>query len=267
VTVRQVLDGNPGYLPEHRPQFDRIVGLDTTVTVARCPCGFHFGGEAPDDELLAYDYGVVNTTDVSRKRVYEVDRRRIRVEIWAKLLALYARPLEGVRAVDFGCGWGDVLAMIRSPGVSVIGVEQNETQVAFARAHGVEVRADVSEIEPASVDFVLSNQVLEHVADPRAVLTSLRRLMRDGALAFFSVPDFSRFDWKAAQRTVDSGGSITRLVNPWEHLNYFDRRSFAHLLEETGFRPEPASLRDRAETAARLALRRATGIEAYCRVD
>ena len=267
LTVRQVLDANPGYLPEHRPEFDRIIGLDTPVTVARCPCGFHFGGEVPDAELLDFDYGVVNTTEVSRSRVYEVDRRRSRVEIWARLLELYAKPLEDVRVVDFGCGWGDVLAMIRSPGVSVIGVEQNETQVAFARAHGVEVRPAISDIEPASVDFVLSNQVLEHVLDPREVLGSLRGLMREDGVAFFSVPDFTRFDWRSAQRTLDSGGLVTRLVNPWEHLNYFDRRSFDRLLRDTGFRPQPTTLRHRAETAARLALRRATGIEAYCRAD
>lgn len=267
LTVQQVLDWNPGYLPSHYAKFDELLGLTTVLKVCRCDgCGFVFVPIMPSDELLQYDYGTVNATDVSKASVFDMRRRRARTAIWLHLLEMVTSTSISLTVLDFGCGWGDFLAVAKAPGVEVVGIEQNQAQVQFCKAEGIAVLESTEHIASGSIDVVICNQVLEHVPNPRAQLAELRRVAKRGAVGFFSVPDFTRFDWGQAEKRIAAGRSVVKEINPWEHLNYYDRKTFVRLLTESGFACLGDPNRLTLKKAAQLALRRRTGIANYVRV-
>ncbi len=269
IAVRQVLEWNPGYLAEHSVGYDRLIGLDEKVSLAACgACGFVFA-PSYDPAVLQYTYEAIGRTGESKAKAFDFGRRLRRTAVWLQLLEMAQRPAPmDLRVLDFGCGWGDFLAVAKAPGVSVLGVDASEMQRAFAAQHGVQIVASLDDVDAESIDIAICNQVMEHITDPREVLISIRRVMRKGGIGFFSVPDFTRYRWAKAQQKVDANIPLIKEVNPWEHVNYFDRSSFRRLLSESGFErvPLPVDLRlKRAARVVRTALQRPVGIVEYVR--
>jgi SAM-dependent methyltransferase len=136
------------------------------------------------------------------------------------------------RAVDFGCGHGDLLMYLKSRGSEVLGIERDEQAIAVARAHGLDVYAgDIAgaPIRPEHFSDAVLQHSLEHADRPRDVLIALRGALAPGGRIHIAVPN------------GDSAG-LRRLRQQWGHLSvpghlwFFDAASLDRLLEETGFR-------------------------------
>lgn len=80
----------------------------------------------------------------------------------------------GARVLDFGCGI-QPYRHIFGPDLDYLGADLSDNPL--ADVHVDDGRVDLPD---ASVDLVLSTQVLEHVSDPQAYLSECRRLMRPG---------------------------------------------------------------------------------------
>ncbi len=103
------------------------------------------------------------------------------------------------RALDFGCGHGRLTQALAPYFEAVVGVDIAESMLAAARLankHGEKVtylhnpRADLSLLDTASFDFVLTMLVLQHMR-PDYAKTYVReflRLLRPGGIAFFQLP-------------------------------------------------------------------------------
>ena len=98
---------------------------------------------------------------------------------------LWALPrVEGKRVVDVGCGSGYGSLLLSWTAASVIGIDLDPTAIAHARQHYPEVdyrEAAADEALGGEVDCAVCFEVLEHVADPDAVLRAIagqsRRLL------------------------------------------------------------------------------------------
>lgn len=136
------------------------------------------------------------------------------------------------RALDIGCGNGDLLAYLRSRGAEVVGVERDERSVAAARAAGLQVF--VGELRDAPVppkhfsDAILQHS-LEHIHRPRETLKLIRNAMAASGRVHIAVPNgasaglrLQRADWG-------------HLSFPG-HLWFFDFEAVTRLLEDNGFR-------------------------------
>lgn len=101
----------------------------------------------------------------------------------------------GERVVDFGSGLGQLLrAMARRAGARAVGIEQSEEQLAEARAKAaqageeqlVDLRRGEAERPPlraeewGTFDVAHARFLLEHVADPAAVVRAMVRSVRPG---------------------------------------------------------------------------------------
>lgn len=86
-----------------------------------------------------------------------------------------ARVRPGMRAADLGCGTGQVAIPLARRGADVVAVDISEAMIALLRANAARegahrVRGVVSELErltlpEASLDLIVSNYALHHLAD------------------------------------------------------------------------------------------------------
>ncbi|WP_022705807.1 bifunctional 2-polyprenyl-6-hydroxyphenol methylase/3-demethylubiquinol 3-O-methyltransferase UbiG [Paracoccus zeaxanthinifaciens] len=106
-----------------------------------------------------------------------------------------ARPFEGLRVLDIGCGGGLVAEPMTRLGATVVGADAAELNINVARTHAeaqgldIDYRATTAEalVEAGEVfDVVLALEIVEHVADPAEFVATCRRLVRPGGLVILS---------------------------------------------------------------------------------
>lgn len=109
---------------------------------------------------------------------------------------------DGDRVLDAGAGVGALSATIKRirPGVELMTVDSDRRRLAAGQRRGVAappVQVDLDRLPFAdgSFDKVLLSEVLEHVADQRAVLGELHRVLRPGGVLAVSVPH-ARYPWR-----------------------------------------------------------------------
>ena len=198
------------------------------LRVVRCTqCGLVFTNPQPSPEALVrlYNAQAMSPTD------YYVQYADADAASFRPRLALIERYQRPGRLLDVGCGSGTLLALARERGWQGRGIDVNAASIAHCRAQGLEAIVG-SFPHPAfaglEFDAVVLNDVLEHLVDPRAALTEVRRLLAPGGVLFVTTPDV--------------GAVVARLsgrrwvhLKPSEHLVYFDRRTIARLLGGVGF--------------------------------
>lgn len=195
--------------------------------VRRCDgCSLVFVSPRPDDERLAAYYP--DEYYGSRHAIFHSISMSLRV------LALPAAPPGGGRILDIGCGRGDFLRACRRKGWSVVGVEQDAAPILQMDppADFEVIRTDrLAELPDASFDVVTLWHVLEHLAEPRATLAQVVRLLRPGGLLVVEVPNFA--SWQARM-----GPKQWFHLDVPRHLLHFERSTLGAMLESEGLRPE-----------------------------
>jgi SAM-dependent methyltransferase len=128
---------------------------------------------------------------------------------------------------DFGMGWGHWALMGEAFGCNVYGAELCQRHIDHARAHGITV-ITWDEIPQYRFDFINTEQVFEHLADPLDTLRQLKAALKPNGIIKISVPfvnDIERrlkiMDWTAPKWTKNSLNAVA----PLEHINCFRRRS------------------------------------------
>jgi 2-polyprenyl-6-hydroxyphenyl methylase/3-demethylubiquinone-9 3-methyltransferase len=105
------------------------------------------------------------------------------------------RPLEGKSALDVGCGAGLLAEPLARLGAKVTAIDAAPELIEVARDHasrqGLEIdyRAAAVEDLDGLFDLIISLEVIEHVADPRAFVDALARRLAPGGLLILSTPN------------------------------------------------------------------------------
>jgi SAM-dependent methyltransferase len=126
-----------------------------------------------------------------------------------------ARPV-----LDLGCGDGEVMSRVL-PHID-IGLDPDAGYVGQAQARGVYGRFEVcpaehSQLPAGSVATVISNSVLEHIADVDGVLASVARMLQPGGRFIFTSPTEAFSAWLAApfKRYADWRNRRLIHINLW----------------------------------------------------
>ena len=129
----------------------------------------------------------------------------------------------GARLLDLGCGTGWLADCFSD----YTGLDGSPDAVARAQAEGRNVSlADVDEplaFGAGEFDAVVMKDLLEHVADPVALVREVHRVLRPGGLVFASSPDAQRWVW-----------------DDYTHRRPFTRKAFRLLFSDQGFAVEGA---------------------------
>jgi SAM-dependent methyltransferase len=131
--------------------------------------------------------------------------------------------------LDVGCYTGVLLSAARDRGYRVSGLELSRWAAGIARTKGHDVISrPIEQIsESDAYDNVTAFDVVEHLPDPVAAISTIRRMLRPGGCFSATVPDMGA--WHA--RLLGRRHWLVVVM----HLQYFNRRSFGQLLERAGF--------------------------------
>jgi O-antigen chain-terminating methyltransferase len=110
---------------------------------------------------------------------------------------VYRRHLEGRRrAVDLGCGRGELLELMRDAGVAAYGVDTEPDFVDLVAEKGLEIRredalAHVAGLAPGEVDAIVASHLVEHLP-PAAVarlVGAAADALADGGILIVETPN------------------------------------------------------------------------------
>jgi methionine biosynthesis protein MetW len=169
----------------------------------------------------------------------------------------------GLRVLDLGCGGGHNGALLKHAGArEVVGVELHAGAAAQARKRlDTVVQGDLADLDLSLLgdepfDAILASDVLEHMADPEAVLARALTRLRPGGVVVVSLPNVAHvvvFANLLMQRWPRKNSGIFDST----HLRFFAKRDMVRLLEGAGLRVlrvEPYYTRYAAIRAACLVL-------------
>ena len=203
---------------------DHVLPGAPRVTLLRCPvCGVAFL-----QDLTPPDY----ETSMAVQLDYYVEQGAGIDCIVAPLLRL---PPESVRrCLDVGCSFGFALDFSRFAfGWEVLGVDPSPLAAAGAEALGLPIcctyfSADL-DLGPEPFDLVLCSEILEHLAEPHALLVAMRERLAPEGLLVLSTPNL------AIVRRETEEGALGRALSPGFHLMLYDRGALSLLLAKAGF--------------------------------
>jgi SAM-dependent methyltransferase len=152
--------------------------------------------------------------------------------------------------LDVGSSRGNFLIAMRAAGFSVFGVEPSPKNSDFARStNGIDSYTGTIEeflAAPTRRDFdvITVLNVIEHVPDPKQVLTGLRHLLVEGGLLILAVPD-ARLHALIGRTRQKLGFPDPFWMNPRKHplvgfdppahLCSFEPKTISQLAEKCGF--------------------------------
>lgn len=182
------------------------------------------------DSLARFDTADGTSPDENSVRRHEaVSAARLR-----KLLALLDRRPEDVRLLDVGCSTGAFLITARNLGMATTGVEPSAQAAATARRARLNVFTGLladAHFGEASFEALTLIEVIEHLRDPRPLLSECRRVLRPGGVLLVTTPNAA--SWTArAMGARWAGYSLTAMGG---HISFFNPRSIRLIGARTGF--------------------------------
>jgi SAM-dependent methyltransferase len=161
----------------------------------------------------------------------------------------------GARVLDFGCGGGVLVSMLRDAGFDAYGVDVPDNPFiaeAATSAHRQYLRAYTAgttlPFDDDSFDVVISDQVFEHVVPLESAVAEIDRVLKPGGRSYHHIPTLRvlreghigiplshrlppgdlRLRYTTAMRRIGLGsGKDDRPARDWakDKLDYIDRRT------------------------------------------
>jgi len=159
--------------------------------------------------------------------------------IMGKIVFLYFRKIyyriprwvDDGKALDFGCGNGAYLLLLKKLGWNVVGVDTSSIYNKALLDNNIPVLIgdlDEQDLDEESFDVITMWNSLEHTHQPTKALKKARNLLKDGGLLYIEVPNSKSF----------IGLLFKKHWFAWDlprHLYHFSPNTLRKMLIQTGF--------------------------------
>ena len=142
------------------------------------------------------------------------------------------RPANGGRLLDAGCGNGQFLSLAQNAGWRITGFDLDPKAVETARSRCSDVRLggfETVQQERDLYDAITVSNVIEHVYQPKELLTNCYRLLKAGGYFWIITPNVGSYGHSEFK-------SDWRGLEPPRHLQLLSWNLLQRLLEEAGFK-------------------------------
>lgn len=134
---------------------------------------------------------------------------------------------KSLTVMEIGCGSGWAMSF-RHPNVRYVAVDLGSHYRPLLESQGMEFHeTDVSRsplpCADASVDFVMLNHLIEHIANGEYLVREVGRVLAPGGRVYIRTPNVTRVKW--------------RFFNDYTHVRPFTVEGLRHLMSACGFDP------------------------------
>jgi SAM-dependent methyltransferase len=151
----------------------------------------------------------------------------------------YLQPTPGGRWIDIGSGAGETLVAAERAGWQPIGIESDPDECAFARARGLTVVRQFVTVD--NVKTLLDGarvvslfNVLEHLENPREMLSCIAESVEPGCLVVIEVPHHPSIS--SLSNCLFPGMSCRHIIPP-DHLHVFSDASLRRMTAASALAP------------------------------
>lgn len=209
--------------------------------LARCAtCELVYQQQIPNDELMyvLYEQWIDPGFALRLHEGYTAEYFMRQLSEFANVIDHLDRPPATLKCLDFGMGWGIWCKMAEGFGCDVYGSELSQARIDHATARGVRVLA-YDDIRHHQFDFIHTEQVFEHIANPLETLSYLKESLGESGIIKISVPDgwnvVANIRTGQIRKPASFRGSLIS-VQPLEHINSFNYRSLVAMAGKAGLR-------------------------------
>ncbi|MFC1732816.1 class I SAM-dependent methyltransferase [candidate division KSB1 bacterium] len=185
-------------------------------------CGFVFSRRIPEQQELVRHYEAYGRNDYLSP---------VTIKRYNELLDFFEIYRKTNNLLDIGCGIGYFLEQAIKRGWNTYGTEFTDHAADICSDKGIKMHKgelDPQNYQSGSFDVITSFEVLEHINNPIDEINSIKRILKNGGLFYFTTPNFSSF-------------SRLILKDKWnviaypEHLSYYTPKTAVYLLKNNGF--------------------------------
>lgn len=220
-----------------KPARSSYIGHSSTynldVQMFYCPaCDAYFSDGAPVDYEHINDFDLIG---------YYLGHEQVIRSRYQKIFSFIDTLIPPGHFFDIGAGIGFSLDVATQHGWTASGLEPNPELAAHAKGRGLHVDgAYLTEFLSGEYDFILIDNVLEHILRPVDFLQNSVRLLKPAGVMMIAVPPM---DWLrkgvSASSWVREHVPIPQLnvfYDVDQHVNMFSRKAMERLLQRVGLR-------------------------------
>ena len=201
--------------------------IDNDITYSQCiKCKLIFQKNILNDKgmFLLYEKLIDPKKSLEKRLSMSIVKNLRGVLLLFGLIFKIKKPVRDVTIVDLGMGFGNMLSYAKALGCkNSFGVELSQHRINYAKeSFGIDSYSNLSSFEDNSVDVIISNQSLEHIADVRSNLDLIEQKLALGGITYIAVPNSS------IERKLLKKGPF----QPLEHINSFTPKSKDYLFSD-----------------------------------
>jgi len=197
-------------------------------------CDFYYQGDILNDEGMYELYEHIIVPEGSLAKVQGARKEYFQGHLRTAGLIGELLPVttpHSVKVLDFGMGWGHWACAAKALGYDTMGAEISPSRIAYAAENGIR-SVDINALPDACIDFVHTDQVFEHVADPRQLVGELARILRLGGVLGIGVPSAENTAKRFKSKFVPGKDEL----HPLEHINGFTSDALKRLADGAGLK-------------------------------
>ncbi len=221
-----------GRATDHAEEYD--------YELMRCAeCELTYQRYVPAGDFLSeiYDKWIPPTELNAIRSRLSLDDYRYFAEQIQFVIQHFQLPPHAIHVLDFGFGWAEWARMAAAYGCNVTGAELSIERIQHARSIGLET-VDFVNLPKGKFHFINTEQVFEHLVQPREILEGLVAALAPNGILKISVPNA-----RSAIRKLTAKKDIAQLsrhdfmtIAPLEHINAFEYSTLVALGNAAGLK-------------------------------
>ncbi len=175
----------------------------------------------------------------------DIGLKQLRLKNFAAIIKELKTEKGGkLEGLEIGSGNGWWLETCKTNDIKCTGIEPEHIYENYHKENKLDVvygfYPDVSPKKEGGYDFIIFNDVFEHIPDINSLVESLKKDLADDGILIINIPMSTGFFYKMANR-LHKLGLNNNLTRMWQfnfhspHMNYFNESNMKMLLDRHGF--------------------------------